>query len=99
VRQALDLLLHQDALEAVLQKTPAALESHGIAGTSYLLCAFISISASLYWKISVHPQTPPLLQQWGQNAYLPLRHCLLRCSCSGGLNHDNSASRFHVVES
>ena len=38
VRQALDLLLHQDALEAVLQKTPAALESHGIAGVSNRSC-------------------------------------------------------------
>ena len=37
VRHALDILLHQDALETMLQKTPAAIDSHGVAGRICLL--------------------------------------------------------------
>ena len=32
VRHALDILLHQDALETMLQRLPAAIDSHGVAG-------------------------------------------------------------------
>ena len=32
VRQALDLLLHEDAQEVMLQKSPAAGSSHSLAG-------------------------------------------------------------------
>ena len=36
VRHALDILLHQDALETMLQKIPAAIDSRGDAGTFIL---------------------------------------------------------------
>lgn len=44
VRHALDILLYQDALETVLQKTPAAIDSRGVAGGSEHFTPFIFTS-------------------------------------------------------
>ena len=37
VRHAIDILLQQDAQETMLQKTPTAIDSHGVAGRLNLL--------------------------------------------------------------